>query len=103
MRSTSRLSTIIRYDHLSTADDPDPSPAYPFRRHFLREYLEPLGITQSAFAKHIGITNARFAFIVEISATLQPLGLKLCTGVGFRLPRIPRGRFALYPAFAFEP
>jgi addiction module HigA family antidote len=31
----------------------------------LREFLEPLGITQSAFAKHIGITNARLSEIIH--------------------------------------
>ena len=31
----------------------------------LREYLEPLGITQSAFAKHIGVTNARLSEIIH--------------------------------------
>ena len=31
----------------------------------LREFLEPLGITQSAFAKHIGVTNARLSEIVH--------------------------------------
>lgn len=31
----------------------------------LREFLEPLGITQTAFAKHIGITNARLSEIVH--------------------------------------
>ncbi|MGH7727167.1 MAG: HigA family addiction module antitoxin [Vulcanimicrobiaceae bacterium] len=31
----------------------------------LREFLEPLGITQSAFAKHIGITNARLSEILH--------------------------------------
>ena len=31
----------------------------------LREFLEPLGITQSAFARHIGVTNARLSEIVH--------------------------------------
>ena len=31
----------------------------------LREFLEPLGITQSAFAKHICITNARLSEIIH--------------------------------------
>jgi addiction module HigA family antidote len=31
----------------------------------LREFLEPLGITQSAFAKHIGVTNARLSEIIH--------------------------------------
>lgn len=31
----------------------------------LREFLVPLGLTQSAFAKHIGITNARLSEIVH--------------------------------------
>jgi addiction module HigA family antidote len=31
----------------------------------LRQFLEPLGITQTAFAKHIGITNARLSEIVH--------------------------------------
>src|SRR5580704_2073437 len=31
----------------------------------LREFLTPLGITQSAFAKHIGITNARLSEIIH--------------------------------------
>jgi len=30
----------------------------------LREFLKPLGMTQSAFAKHIGITNARLSEII---------------------------------------
>ncbi len=31
----------------------------------LREFLEPLGLTQTAFAKHIGITNARLSEIIH--------------------------------------
>jgi antitoxin HigA-1 len=31
----------------------------------LHEFLEPLGITQSAFAKHIGVTNARLSEIIH--------------------------------------
>jgi addiction module HigA family antidote len=31
----------------------------------LREFLQPLRITQSAFAKHIGITNARLSEIIH--------------------------------------
>jgi addiction module HigA family antidote len=31
----------------------------------LREFLQPLGITQTAFAKHIGITNARLSEIIH--------------------------------------
>jgi len=31
----------------------------------LREFLEPLGLTQSAFAKHIGVTNARLSEIIH--------------------------------------
>ncbi|MDQ6930143.1 MAG: HigA family addiction module antitoxin [Candidatus Eremiobacteraeota bacterium] len=31
----------------------------------LREFLEPLGITQTAFAKHIGVTNARLSEIIH--------------------------------------
>ncbi|HVS45240.1 MAG TPA: HigA family addiction module antitoxin [Verrucomicrobiae bacterium] len=31
----------------------------------LREFLQPLGITQSAFAKHIGVTNARLSEIIH--------------------------------------
>src|ERR1035441_963651 len=31
----------------------------------LREFLEPLGITQSAFAKHVGITTARLSEIIH--------------------------------------
>lgn len=31
----------------------------------LREFLQPLGITQSVFAKHIGITNARLSEIIH--------------------------------------
>ncbi len=31
----------------------------------LRQFLEPLGITQSAFAKHIGVTNARLSEIIH--------------------------------------
>src|SRR5476649_1007290 len=31
----------------------------------LREFLEPLGITQVAFAKHIGVTNARLSEIIH--------------------------------------
>jgi len=31
----------------------------------LREFLEPLGITQSAFAKHICITSARLSEIIH--------------------------------------
>jgi addiction module HigA family antidote len=31
----------------------------------LREFLQPLGITQAAFAKHIGITTARLSEIVH--------------------------------------
>lgn len=31
----------------------------------LREFLEPLGITQSAFAKHIGVTKARLSEIIH--------------------------------------
>lgn len=31
----------------------------------LREFLEPLGITQSAFAKHIGVTSARLSEIIH--------------------------------------
>jgi antitoxin HigA-1 len=34
-------------------------------RLLLREFLQPLGITQSAFAKHIGITNARLFEIIH--------------------------------------
>jgi len=30
-----------------------------------REFLEPLGITQTAFAKHIGVTNARLSEIIH--------------------------------------
>jgi antitoxin HigA-1 len=31
----------------------------------LRQFLEPLGITQAAFAKHIGITAARLSEIIH--------------------------------------
>ena len=31
----------------------------------LREFLEPMGITQSAFARHIGVTNARLSEIIH--------------------------------------
>jgi addiction module HigA family antidote len=31
----------------------------------MREFLKPLGITQSAFAKHIGVTNARLSEIIH--------------------------------------
>jgi addiction module HigA family antidote len=31
----------------------------------LREFLEPLAVTQTAFAKHIGITNARLSEIIH--------------------------------------
>ena len=31
----------------------------------LREFLEPLGISQSTFAKHIGVTNARLSEIIH--------------------------------------
>lgn len=31
----------------------------------LREFLEPLGVTQAAFAKHIGVTNARLSEIIH--------------------------------------
>lgn len=31
----------------------------------LREFLEPLGITQSSFARHIGVTNARLSEIIH--------------------------------------
>jgi antitoxin HigA-1 len=31
----------------------------------LREFLEPLRITQTAFAKHIGVTNARLSEIIH--------------------------------------
>ena len=31
----------------------------------LREFLEPLEITQSAFAKHVGMTNARLSEIIH--------------------------------------
>ncbi|MGC1676258.1 MAG: HigA family addiction module antitoxin [Candidatus Binataceae bacterium] len=31
----------------------------------LREFLEPLGLTQTAFAKHIGVTNARLSEIIH--------------------------------------
>jgi len=31
----------------------------------LRKFLEPLGLTQSAFAKHIGITNGRLSEIIH--------------------------------------
>jgi len=31
----------------------------------LQEFLEPLGITQSSFAKHIGVTNARLSEIIH--------------------------------------
>ena len=31
----------------------------------LREFLEPLGITQTAFARHIGVTTARLSEIVH--------------------------------------
>jgi addiction module HigA family antidote len=31
----------------------------------LREFLEPLKITQSAFAKHVGMTNARLSEIIH--------------------------------------
>lgn len=31
----------------------------------LREFLEPLEMTQSAFAKHIGVTNARLSEIIH--------------------------------------
>lgn len=31
----------------------------------LREFLEPLGVTQLAFAKHIGITTARLSEIIH--------------------------------------
>ena len=31
----------------------------------LREFLEPLGITQTAFARHIGITAARLSEIIH--------------------------------------
>jgi addiction module HigA family antidote len=31
----------------------------------LREFLEPLGVTQLAFAKHIGITPARLSEIIH--------------------------------------
>ncbi|MDQ2680783.1 MAG: HigA family addiction module antitoxin [Candidatus Eremiobacteraeota bacterium] len=31
----------------------------------LQEFLEPLGITQSAFAKHIGVTTARLSEIIH--------------------------------------
>jgi antitoxin HigA-1 len=31
----------------------------------LREFLEPLGVTQAAFAKHIGITTARLSEIIH--------------------------------------
>lgn len=31
----------------------------------LREFLEPLGLTQAAFAKHVGITNARLSEIIH--------------------------------------
>jgi antitoxin HigA-1 len=31
----------------------------------VRQFLEPLGITQTAFAKHIGITNARLSEIIH--------------------------------------
>jgi addiction module HigA family antidote len=31
----------------------------------LREFLEPLGLTQTAFAEHIGITNARLSEIIH--------------------------------------
>ncbi len=31
----------------------------------LREFLEPAGITQSAFARHIGVTNARLSEIIH--------------------------------------
>ena len=34
-------------------------------RILLREFLEPLGITQAAFAKHIGVTNARLSEIIH--------------------------------------
>ena len=37
----------------------------PFGSILLREFLQPLGITQSAFAKHIGITNARLSEIIH--------------------------------------
>jgi addiction module HigA family antidote len=31
----------------------------------LHEFLEPLGITQAAFARHIGVTNARLSEIIH--------------------------------------
>jgi len=31
----------------------------------LREFLQPMGITQAAFARHIGVTNARLSEIIH--------------------------------------
>ncbi len=49
----------------------------------LREFLEPLGITQSAFAKHIGVTNARLSEIIRKRPVTMDSALRFERALGF--------------------